>query len=83
MRCMDFINNKQEKKLLIGTDRGVILTMDISEFCNDDEDESGYSPDRFSQTYQSLKYENNSPIKSRDSSAEKQNPLTVADHIAK
>ena len=72
MRCMDFIKNKQEKKLLIGTDRGVILTMDISEFCNDsDEEELGYSPDRFNKTYQSLKYENKSPIKSRDSSAEK------------
>lgn len=69
---MDYIKNKQEKKLLIGTDRGVILTMDISEWCNDsDEEESGFSPDKLSKTYQSLKYENSSPIKSRDSSAEK------------
>ena len=69
---MDYIKNKQEKKLLIGTDRGVILTMDISEWCNDsDEEESGYSPDKLSKTYQSLKYENIDPIKSRDSSAEK------------
>jgi hypothetical protein len=69
---MDYIKNKQEKKLLIGTDRGVILTMDISEWCNDsDEEESAYSPDKLSKTYQSLKYENSSPIKSRDSSAEK------------
>jgi hypothetical protein len=46
--------------------------MDISEWCNDsDEEESGYSPDKFSKTYQSLKYENGSPNKSRDSSAEK------------
>jgi len=72
MRCMDYIKNKQEKKLLIGTDRGVILTMDISEWCNDsDEEESGYSQDKLSKTYQSFNYEKSSPIKSRDSSAEK------------
>ena len=69
MRCMDYINNKEESKLLIGTDRGVILTMDISEWCvdMDEDDDVGYSPDRFS-NYSALKYENKSPIKSRDSS---------------
>ena len=30
LRCMDYINFKNQKKLYVGTNRGVILTIDIT-----------------------------------------------------
>ena len=30
LRCMDFIHTEKQKKLFIGTNRGVILTEDIT-----------------------------------------------------
>ena len=30
LRCMDFIDTKKQKKLYVGTDKGVILLIDIA-----------------------------------------------------